>query len=48
MPVSDTVIILIVVKICGRVSMSRLHKVVYILKDSVQISIFAHLPVLAA
>ena len=31
-PVSDTIILLMVVKICGMVSMSRLHKIVYILK----------------
>jgi hypothetical protein len=32
MPVSDTIILLMVVKIFGMVSMSKLHKVVYILK----------------
>jgi len=32
MPLSDTVIILMIVRICGRVSASRLHKIVYILK----------------
>jgi hypothetical protein len=32
MPVSDTIILLMVVKIFGMVSMSRLHKIVYILK----------------
>jgi hypothetical protein len=31
-PLSNTVIILIIAKICGRVSASRLHKIVYILK----------------
>ncbi|MCL7402078.1 MAG: hypothetical protein LZ168_04765, partial [Thaumarchaeota archaeon] len=31
-PVSDTIILLMVVKIFGKVSMSRLHKIVYILK----------------
>jgi len=32
MMVSDTITLLMVVKIFGRVSMSRLHKIVYILK----------------
>jgi hypothetical protein len=32
MPVSDTIILLMVVKIFGIVSMSRLHKIVYILR----------------
>jgi hypothetical protein len=32
MMVSDTITLLIVVKIFGKVSMSRLHKIVYILK----------------
>jgi len=31
-PLSNTVIILIIAKICGRVSASRLHKIIYILK----------------
>jgi hypothetical protein len=31
-PISDTIILLMVVKMCGRVSASRLHKVIYILK----------------
>ena len=31
-PLSNTVIILIIAKICGRVSASRLHKIVYIFK----------------
>jgi len=32
MPLSNTVIILIIAKICGRISASRLHKIIYILK----------------
>jgi len=32
MPISDTIIILMIIKICGRVSASRLHKIIYILK----------------
>jgi hypothetical protein len=32
-PVSDTIILLMVVKICGMVSMSKLHKIVYILRE---------------
>jgi len=32
MPVSNTVMLLMIIKICGRISMSRLHKIVYILK----------------
>ena len=31
-PISNTVIILIIAKIYGRISASRLHKIVYILK----------------
>ena len=31
-PLSDTVIILMIVRVCGRVSVARLHKIVYILK----------------
>ncbi|MCL7384469.1 MAG: hypothetical protein LZ174_09300 [Thaumarchaeota archaeon] len=33
MPIPDTVILLMVVKICGMVSMSKLHKIVYILRE---------------
>jgi hypothetical protein len=33
MMVSDTIILLMVVKICGMVLMSRLHKIVYILRE---------------
>ena len=32
MPISDIVTLLMIIKICGRVSASRLHKIVYILK----------------
>ena len=32
MPISDIVTLLMIVKICGRVSVSRLHKIIYILK----------------
>jgi len=31
-PISDIVTLLMIIKICGRVSASRLHKIVYILK----------------
>ena len=39
MPLSDTVIILMIVRVCGRVSASRLHKIVYILKMKYQMSL---------
>ena len=32
MPISDIVTLLMIVKICGRVSVSRLHKIIYILR----------------
>jgi len=32
MPTSDIVTLLIIIKICGRISASRLHKIIYILK----------------
>ena len=32
MPTSDIVTLLMIIKICGRISASRLHKIVYILK----------------
>gem|GEM_PF-1270510 len=32
MPISNIVTLLIIIKICGRISASRLHKIVYILK----------------
>ena len=37
MPLSDTIITLMVVRICGRVSASRLHKIVYILNEKYRV-----------
>jgi hypothetical protein len=33
MPISDTITLLMVVKIFGKVSMSKLHKIAYILRE---------------
>ena len=32
MPTSNIVTLLMIIKICGRISASRLHKIIYILK----------------
>jgi hypothetical protein len=37
MPISDTIILLMVVKIFGKVSMSKLHKIAYILREKYEV-----------
>jgi len=37
MPLPNTVIISMIIKICGRASASRLHKIIYILKEKYRV-----------